>query len=70
MHSPSATSPTGGAEARRVFTQPALHDDLMGRRHDTHVTDAGFANPASHHAASRKRPKEVPSLPPCDAKAA
>jgi hypothetical protein len=31
MHSPSATSPTGGAEARRVFTQPALHDDLMGR---------------------------------------
>ena len=29
MHSPSATSPTGGAEARRVFTQPALHDDLM-----------------------------------------
>jgi len=29
MHSPSATSPTGGAEARRVVTQPALHDDLM-----------------------------------------
>jgi RNA-directed DNA polymerase len=34
MHSPSATSPTGGAEARRVFTQPALHDDLMGRMMD------------------------------------
>jgi RNA-directed DNA polymerase len=31
MHSPSATSPTGGAEARRVVTQPALHDDLMER---------------------------------------
>ncbi|MGH7261710.1 MAG: group II intron reverse transcriptase/maturase [Nitrospiraceae bacterium] len=31
MHSPSALSPTGGAEARRVFTQPALHDDLMER---------------------------------------
>ncbi len=31
MRSPSATSPTGGAEARRVGTQPALHDDLMGR---------------------------------------
>jgi RNA-directed DNA polymerase len=31
MHSPSATSPTGGAEARRVVTQPTLHDDLMGR---------------------------------------
>ncbi len=29
MHSPSALSPTGGAEARRVVTQPALHDDLM-----------------------------------------
>jgi RNA-directed DNA polymerase len=34
MHSPSATSPTGGAEARRVVTQPALHDDLMGRMMD------------------------------------
>ena len=31
MHSPSATNPTGGAEARRVVTQPALHDDLMER---------------------------------------
>ncbi|MGH8614752.1 MAG: group II intron reverse transcriptase/maturase, partial [Gammaproteobacteria bacterium] len=31
MHSPSALSPTGGAEVRRVFTQPALHDDLMER---------------------------------------
>ena len=31
MHSLSATSPTGGAEARRVVTQPALHDDLMER---------------------------------------
>ena len=31
MHSPSATSPTGEAEVRRVGTQPALHDDLMGR---------------------------------------
>lgn len=35
MHSPSATNPTGGAEARRVFTQPALHDDLMGRMMDS-----------------------------------
>ena len=34
MHSPSATNPTGGAEARRVVTQPALHDDLMGRMMD------------------------------------
>ena len=34
MHSPSALSPTGGAEARRVVTQPALHDDLMGRMMD------------------------------------
>ena len=33
-HSPSATNPTGGAEARRVGTQPALHDDLMGRMMD------------------------------------
>ena len=31
MHSPSALSPTGGVEARRALTQPALHDDLMGR---------------------------------------
>jgi RNA-directed DNA polymerase len=31
MHSPSATSPSGGAEARRVVTQPALHDGLMER---------------------------------------
>ena len=29
--SPLAVNPTGGAEARRVFTQPALHDNLMGR---------------------------------------
>ena len=34
MHSPSATNPTGGAEARRVVTQPALHDDLMERMMD------------------------------------
>ena len=34
MHSPSATSPTGGAEARRVVTQPALHDNLMERMMD------------------------------------
>jgi RNA-directed DNA polymerase len=34
MHSPSATNPTGGAEARRVFMQPALHDDLMKRTVD------------------------------------
>ncbi len=31
MHSPSAANPTGGVEARRALTQPALHDDLMGR---------------------------------------
>ena len=34
MHSPSATSPTGGAEARRVVTQPALHYNLMERMMD------------------------------------
>lgn len=34
MHSPSAMNPTGGAEARRVVTQPALHDDLMERSVD------------------------------------
>lgn len=32
MRHPSlVANPTGGAEARRVLTQPALHDDLMGR---------------------------------------
>jgi len=30
-YSPLAVNPTGGAEVRRVFTQPALHDDLMER---------------------------------------
>ncbi len=31
MHSSLVANPSGGAEARCVFTQPALHDDLMGR---------------------------------------
>lgn len=31
MHSSLAVNPSGEAEERRVFTQPALHDDLMGR---------------------------------------
>ncbi|MGH8659830.1 MAG: group II intron reverse transcriptase/maturase, partial [Gammaproteobacteria bacterium] len=30
-YSPLAVNPTGGAEARRVFTQPTLHDNLMER---------------------------------------
>ena len=30
-HPSSAANPIGGAEVRRVGTQPALQDDLMGR---------------------------------------
>ena len=31
MHPPLTTNPSGGVEVRRVVTQPALHDELMGR---------------------------------------
>ncbi len=31
MHRSLVVNPSGGAEARRVFTQPALHDNLMER---------------------------------------